>query len=173
MIVAEHKSHFDLTKDTPCFTLTGELWGVCYEEFGENWPRYNDTALYLCTDPKLGHHCAYSYPSTKLEHAISRHHADNQTFYNVFWILKNSNSFSLVRCTIQNGRRYNATQRATSGENMIGYHGVNGFSDQWTLLLTWLNFKTAWIGNYIHYEEWGEITYPSPNFNGCTVELWE
>ena len=20
---------------------------------------------------------------------------------------------------------------------------------------------------------WGEITYPSPNFNGCTVEVWK
>ena len=20
---------------------------------------------------------------------------------------------------------------------------------------------------------WGEITYPYPNFNGCTVEVWE
>ena len=26
---------------------------------------------------------------------------------------------------------------------------------------------TAWIGNYIHYEVWDEITYPFPNFN-CT-----
>ena len=27
--------------------LTGELWGVYYEKFKENWPRYNDTALYI------------------------------------------------------------------------------------------------------------------------------
>ena len=27
--------------------LTGELWGVYYEKFEENWPRYNDTALYI------------------------------------------------------------------------------------------------------------------------------
>ena len=26
-------------------TLTGELWGVYCGDFGENWPRYNDTAL--------------------------------------------------------------------------------------------------------------------------------
>ena len=25
--------------------LTGELWGVYYGDFGENWPRYNGTAL--------------------------------------------------------------------------------------------------------------------------------
>ena len=30
--------------------ITGELWGVFCEDFGENWPRYYDTALYylLC-----------------------------------------------------------------------------------------------------------------------------
>ena len=27
--------------------------------------------------------------------------------------------------------------------------------------------------NCIHYELWDEITYPFPNFNGCTVEVWE
>ena len=26
--------------------LMGELWGVFYEDFSENWPRYNSTALY-------------------------------------------------------------------------------------------------------------------------------
>ena len=29
------------------------------------------------------------------------------------------------------------------------------------------------IGNYIHYNIWYEISYPFPNFNGCTVEVWE
>ena len=31
----------------------------------------------------------------------------------------------------------------------------------------------AWISNYIHYKVWVEITYPFPNFNGWTVEVWE
>ena len=26
----------------------GEIWGVCYEIFKENWPCYNGTALYNC-----------------------------------------------------------------------------------------------------------------------------
>ena len=26
-------------------TLTGELWGVYYGKFEENWPRYNGTVL--------------------------------------------------------------------------------------------------------------------------------
>ena len=35
-----------------------------------------------------------------------------------------------------------------------------------------INF-TAWMNNYIHYKVWGEITYPFPNSNTCTVEIWE
>ena len=31
----------------------------------------------------------------------------------------------------------------------------------------------AWISNYIHYKMWEEITYPFPDFNGATVEVWE
>ena len=30
-----------------CIALTGELWGVSYENFGENWLCYNSTALYI------------------------------------------------------------------------------------------------------------------------------
>ena len=31
----------------------------------------------------------------------------------------------------------------------------------------------AWMDDYSHYHAWDEITYPFPNFNGCTVEIWE
>ena len=41
-----------------------------------------------------------------------------------------------------------------------------------TLLLTWIKFIfPAWVGNYIHYGVWDEITYPNPHFNG--VEVWD
>ena len=36
-----------------------------------------------------------------------------------------------------------------------------------------LTLIPAWISNYVHCKMWDEITYPSPNFNGCTVEVWE
>ena len=29
----------------------------------------------------------------------------------------------------------------------------------------------AWISNHMPSEVWGGITYPFPNFNGCTVEV--
>ena len=31
----------------------------------------------------------------------------------------------------------------------------------------------AWISNYTDYKMCDEITYPFPNFNGCTVEVWK
>ena len=42
-------------------------------------------------------------------------------------------------------------------------------------LFYWHGSKSipAWISNYIHYKVWDKITYPFPNFNGATVEVWE
>ena len=39
-------------------------------------------------------------------------------------------------------------------------------------LPTGLTLIRAWISNYIYHEIWDEITYPFPNFNGTTVEIW-
>ena len=48
MTAAESDSDFRITTDTPYLTLTGELWGVFCEDFGENWLLYNGTtALYI------------------------------------------------------------------------------------------------------------------------------
>ena len=47
MTAAECKSDFKHTTDTSYLALTGDLLGVSNENFGENWPRYNGTALYL------------------------------------------------------------------------------------------------------------------------------
>ena len=33
------------------------------------------------------------------------------------------------------------------------------------------SFRGVWISIYIHYKVWGEITYPSLNLNGATVEV--
>ena len=35
------------SQKTPYLYLAGELWGVYFEDLGDNWPRYNDTALYM------------------------------------------------------------------------------------------------------------------------------
>ena len=36
-----------------------------------------------------------------------------------------------------------------------------------------LTLIPAWISNHMSSKVWDEITYPFPNFNGCTVEVWE
>ena len=36
-----------------------------------------------------------------------------------------------------------------------------------------LTLIPAWISNYMPSKMWDEITYPFPNFNGATVEVWE
>ena len=47
MTVAESESGIRITTDTPYVALTGKQWGVCREDFGGNWPRYNGTPLYI------------------------------------------------------------------------------------------------------------------------------
>ena len=37
---------FELTKDTPYFALSGELWSVFYEYFNRNWSCYKGFPLY-------------------------------------------------------------------------------------------------------------------------------
>ena len=49
MTVGELRSDLLLTTDTPYLALTGELWGVCCKDIGENWLRYKSTALYFET----------------------------------------------------------------------------------------------------------------------------
>ena len=36
-----------------------------------------------------------------------------------------------------------------------------------------LTLTPAWISNHMRSKVWAEVTYPFPNFNGCTVEVWE
>ena len=46
MTGAELKPDFKFKLGTPYIALTIEPWGVYSEEFGENWPHYNGTALH-------------------------------------------------------------------------------------------------------------------------------
>ena len=41
------------------------------------------------------------------------------------------------------------------------------------LLLSRFNLIPAWITNHMHIKMWDKITHPCPNFNGCTIEVWE
>ena len=47
---------------------------------------------------------------------------------------------------------------------------------QGPLLQTWINFNPSmdkYTSNHLLSNMWDKITYPFPNFNGCTVEIWE
>ena len=63
MTKVELKLEFDFTKDTPYLALTGELWGVFSEDFGENWSRYNSTILHFFQTEDL----KFFYPGSLLE----------------------------------------------------------------------------------------------------------
>ena len=44
---------------------------------------------------------------------------------------------------------------------------------QGLLLLTLFQSNPACISSHTHYTVYDEITYSFPNFNGCTVDVWE
>ena len=52
MSEVEYKSEFESTKDTLQLAMTGELWIVFCEDFGQNRPPYIGTALYIVVDIK-------------------------------------------------------------------------------------------------------------------------
>ena len=53
---------------------------------------------------------------------------------------------------------------------MMGLHTLVCES-AWTSAIS--HVLTAWITNFIHYEEWDEVTDPFLKFNRLTVEVWE
>ena len=55
----------------------------------------------------------------------------------------------------------------------VAYHYHVVYSGPGALLLTWINFSPSMISNCIYHNVWDEITYPFPNFNGCTIEVLE
>ena len=59
MTAAERVSDFNLITYTPHLALTGELWGIYCEDYGENWPRYNGTALYILNSKFYMHMYTY------------------------------------------------------------------------------------------------------------------
>ena len=50
---------------------------------------------------------------------------------------------------------------------------TSALSHQWSLYWHGLTLIPAWISNHMLSKVWDEITYPYPNFNGRTVEVWE
>ena len=67
--MAESESDIRITTSILYLALTGELWGVYCDDFGEIWPRYNDTALYFVTSC---HKISWSSYDTYCRDAIIR-----------------------------------------------------------------------------------------------------
>ena len=44
--MAESELDIRITTDTPYLALTGELWGVYCEDFGEKWSCHKGTTVY-------------------------------------------------------------------------------------------------------------------------------
>ena len=61
-------------------------------------------------------------------------------------------------------RHFSKNFSSTQGKCTTGPFYKHNF----TLLL-----YVAWLINHMLIKVWYESTYPSPNFNGCTTELWE
>ena len=55
----------------------------------------------------------------------------------------------------------------SSQENIAGLSPGGPFTNNGSTLIP------AWISNNMPSKMWDEITYSYPNFNGCTVEVWE
>ena len=82
-----------------------------------------------------------------------------------FWSILNE--CTPVSCTVCIGTGYPV-------QHLLLWVIILGLLDTWDLVY-WHGWTLilAWISNYIHYNVWDEITYPLPNFNGGTVEIWE
>ena len=86
MAPTEHKWDIELTTDTPYLALTGEIWGVCCEHLGENWPRYNGMALYFSISPRMVKPCLALQCDSELETQLLRMFAWG--FVNTGWDIR-------------------------------------------------------------------------------------
>ena len=54
------------------------------------------------------------------------------------------------------------------------YHTAHGYPRVFLICCWWgLTLIPAWISNHMPSKVWDEATYTFPNFNGCTVNVWE
>ena len=56
---------------------------------------------------------------------------------------------------------------------MSGLSGARWIREQRSFYRHGLSLIPAWISNHVPNKVWDEITYPFPNINGATVEVWE
>ena len=80
----------------------------------------------------------------------------------------------VLKCFRMKGNQHSVTAfRSEANWFRCSTHSPNHWisTEEWKLVKPKLKGPPlihAWMSKL-----WGEITYPSPNFNGCTVEVWE
>ena len=79
MTRTEYGLELEFTKDTSYLALTGELWGVSHDDFPENRPRYNGTALYSRYSDRYQDCSPYLYCHYRVTSSISRTESQNLT----------------------------------------------------------------------------------------------
>ena len=112
----------------------------------------------------MTHICVGILTSTGSDNGLSpgRCHAIIWTNAGILLIELLGTKFSEILITIQAFSFKKMHLRMSSAKWRLFRLGLNVF----TLIPVWTS------SNYISYKVWGEVTYPSPNFNGCTVEVW-
>ena len=153
----------------PYLALTGTLWGVFSEDFGENWPRFNGTALYT-------HINVYILPIFIIFvwlirfNVVFNSERAYPTIPKPFWYRRGLifvYSYTYMKFQIQS-ILIDIIPCQITGENHPIVTGLLG-----PLLLTWIDFNPSMDKVITCLVKCDEITYPFPNFNGCTVEVWE
>ena len=98
--------------------------------------------------------------STHYDFAFSRKHING-------WVQERRNSSAL------------AMELRLSFTNLSIYafaFGINSLTMKYCRGLLYFQIKwliAGWISNHMPSKVWNEITYPFPNFNSCTIEVWE
>ena len=103
MTAAPHKSYFELTKDTPYLALTGEVWGVCCEDFGETWSYYNGTAPYqafIMSSVVASRKLVFSYDGIGIVEVTWNRHGTWLTLDNRYMTSKLSVEVMLINCQL-------------------------------------------------------------------------
>ena len=84
--MAEDESECVFTICTPYLAFMGELSGVYCDEFGENWPRYNGTALY---HEKLSTYWEYYFLITIIAYNVAKNYPPCYAIYSTYILVQN------------------------------------------------------------------------------------
>ena len=128
--------------------------------------------------PRLGHRCACRYSGTKQAGPSVNTMVITKLEMYPSWFSMTSNDFDVLmrRHLLKWLTRSCGIKESTIFQGRL-YQGKSWNYQLWQAPIG-LEFRDVasvhgWMYHNSHYKVWHNITYPSPNFNGCTVEVWE